>query len=91
MRVRAINAGGASSLWATSVLTHLKGRAGDVPKPANFRTTPLLWGVQLTGIIRLVPAIPYRRRSSIPLHRPAQIRFCLPGYPIRSMFISNWA
>ncbi len=47
VRVRAINAGGASSLWATSVLTHLKGRAGDVPKPANFRTTPLLWGVQL--------------------------------------------
>lgn len=47
VRVRAINAGGASSLWANSVLTHLKGRAGDVPKPANFRTTPLLWGVQL--------------------------------------------
>jgi len=47
VRVRAINAGGASSLWATSVLTHLKGRAGDVPKPANFRTTALLWGVQL--------------------------------------------
>ncbi|MGF6234123.1 putative phage tail protein [Leclercia sp. 1548] len=47
VRVRAINAGGASSLWATSVLTHLKGRSGDVPKPANFRTTPLLWGVQL--------------------------------------------
>jgi len=47
VRVRAINAGGASSLWATSVLTHLKGRAGDVPKPVNFRTTPLLWGVQL--------------------------------------------
>ncbi len=47
VRVRALNAGGASSLWATSVLTHLKGRAGDVPKPANFRTTPLLWGVQL--------------------------------------------
>ncbi|MDV5665013.1 TipJ family phage tail tip protein, partial [Leclercia adecarboxylata] len=47
VRVRAINAGGASSLWATSVLTHLRGRAGDVPKPANFRTTPLLWGVQL--------------------------------------------
>ena len=47
VRVRAINAGGASSLWATSLLTHLKGRAGDVPKPANFRTTPLLWGVQL--------------------------------------------
>ena len=47
VRVRAINAGGASSLWATSVLTHLKGRTGNVPMPGNFRTTPLLWGVQL--------------------------------------------
>ncbi len=47
VRVRAINSGGASSLWATSTLTHLKGRVGDVPKPVNFRTTPLLWGVQL--------------------------------------------
>jgi len=47
VRVRAINAGGASSLWATSALTHLKGRIGDVPTPVNFRTTPLLWGVQL--------------------------------------------
>lgn len=47
VRVRAINAGGASSLWATSALTHLKGRIGDVPKPVNFLTTPLLWGVQL--------------------------------------------
>ncbi|WP_347116204.1 phage tail protein [Leclercia sp. S52] len=44
VRVRAINSGGASSLWATSTLTHLKGRVGDVPKPVNFRTTPLLWG-----------------------------------------------
>ncbi len=47
VRVRAINSGGASSLWATSMLTHLKGRVGDVPKPVNFLTTPLLWGVQL--------------------------------------------
>ncbi len=47
VRVRAINSVGASSLWATSTLTHLKGRVGDVPKPVNFRTTPLLWGVQL--------------------------------------------
>ena len=47
VRVRAINSGGASSLWATSTLTHLKGRMGEVPKPVNFRTTPLLWGVQL--------------------------------------------
>jgi len=47
VRVRAINSGGASSLWTTSALTHLSGRIGEVPKPVNFRTSPLLWGVQL--------------------------------------------
>lgn len=47
VRVRAINAGGASSLWTTSVLTHLTGRIGDVPKPVGFRTTPINWGIQL--------------------------------------------
>lgn len=47
IRVRAINSGGASSLWATSVLTHLKGRVGEVPKPVGLRTTPINWGIQL--------------------------------------------
>lgn len=47
VRVRAINSGGASSLWATSMLTHLTGRQGDVPKPAGLRTTPINWGIQI--------------------------------------------
>ncbi|MEQ6277158.1 TipJ family phage tail tip protein [Kluyvera huaxiensis] len=47
VRVRAINSGGASSLWATSALTHLKGRTGDVPIPVGLRTTAINWGIQL--------------------------------------------
>ncbi|HHW4013903.1 TPA: host specificity protein J [Citrobacter freundii] len=47
VRVRAINSGGASSLWASSVLTHLAGRAGDVPKPVGLRTTAINWGIQV--------------------------------------------
>ena len=47
VRVRAVSSTGASSLWATSVLTHLTGRQGIVPTPVGFRTTPALFGVQL--------------------------------------------
>ena len=47
VRVRAINSGGASSLWASSVLTHLTGRIGDVPKPVGLRTTAINWGIQV--------------------------------------------
>lgn len=47
VRVRAINSGGASSLWASSVLTHLTGRTGEVPKPVGLRTTAINWGVQV--------------------------------------------
>lgn len=47
VRVRAINSGGASSLWATSALTHLKGRIGEVPKPVGLRTTAINWGIQV--------------------------------------------
>ena len=47
VRVRAINSGGASSLWASSVLTHLTGRTGDVPKPVGLRTTAINWGIQI--------------------------------------------
>lgn len=47
VRVRAVNSGGASSIWATSTLTHIEGRQGAVPMPLNFRTSPLLFGVQL--------------------------------------------
>ena len=46
VRVRAINSGGASSLWASSVLTHLTGRTGEVPKPVGLRTTAINWGIQ---------------------------------------------
>ncbi|EDW8119047.1 host specificity protein J [Salmonella enterica subsp. enterica serovar Sundsvall] len=47
VRVRAINSGGASSLWATSTLTHLTGRTGEVPKPIGLRTTAINWGIQV--------------------------------------------
>lgn len=47
VRVRAINSGGASSLWASSVLTNLTGRTGDVPKPVGLRTTAINWGIQV--------------------------------------------
>lgn len=47
VRVRAINAGGASSLWTSSVLTHLTGRTGEVPKPVGLRTTAINWGIQV--------------------------------------------
>lgn len=47
VRVRAINTGGASSLWASSALTHLKGRTGDVPKPVGLKTTAINWGIQV--------------------------------------------
>lgn len=49
VRVRAINSGGASSLWATSALTHLKGRQGDVPKPVGFKATDdVVWNIALS-------------------------------------------
>ncbi|AYL56859.1 host specificity protein J [Citrobacter freundii] len=47
VRVRAINSGGASSLWASSVLAHLTGRTGEVPKPVGLRTTAINWGIQV--------------------------------------------
>ncbi|TKK20190.1 host specificity protein [Enterobacter cancerogenus] len=49
VRVRAINSGGASSLWATSALTHLKGRAGDVPKPVGLTASEdVVFGINVT-------------------------------------------
>lgn len=49
VRVRAINSGGASSLWATSVLTHLKGRTGDVPKPVGLMASEdVVFGINIT-------------------------------------------
>lgn len=49
VRVRAINSGGASSLWATSTLTHLSGRTGDVPKPVGLAATDdVVLGINIT-------------------------------------------
>ncbi|MCW4931723.1 DUF1983 domain-containing protein [Enterobacter hormaechei subsp. xiangfangensis] len=49
VRVRAINSGGASSLWATSTLTHLKGRAGEVPKPVGLKASEdVVLGINVT-------------------------------------------
>lgn len=49
VRVRAINSGGASSLWATSMLTHLKGRVGDVPKPVGLTATnDVVFGINIS-------------------------------------------
>lgn len=49
VRVRAINSGGASSLWASSTLTHLSGRTGDVPKPVGLAATDdVVFGINIT-------------------------------------------
>ncbi|WP_235146950.1 phage tail tip fiber protein, partial [Franconibacter pulveris] len=49
VRVRAINSGGASSLWATSMLTHLTGRQGEVPKPVGLSATEdVVFGINVT-------------------------------------------
>ncbi|XGI80017.1 host specificity protein J [Enterobacter hormaechei] len=49
VRVRAINSGGASSLWSTSVLTHLTGRTGEVPKPVGLTATEdVVFGINIT-------------------------------------------
>lgn len=49
VRVRAMNSGGASSLWASSLLTHLKGRVGDVPKPVGLAASEdVVFGINIT-------------------------------------------
>lgn len=49
VRVRAINSGGASSLWASSTLTHIKGRTGDVPKPVGLTATnDVVFGINVS-------------------------------------------
>ncbi|MFI8319808.1 phage tail protein [Kosakonia cowanii] len=49
VRVRAINSGGVSSLWASSLLTHLKGRVGDVPKPVGLSASEdVVFGINVT-------------------------------------------
>ncbi|MBE8588901.1 phage tail tip fiber protein [Xenorhabdus griffiniae] len=46
-RVRAINAAEISSIWANAPETHLKGKEGNPPTPLGFRTTPIIFGIQL--------------------------------------------
>ncbi|PHM60089.1 host specificity protein J [Xenorhabdus ishibashii] len=46
-RVRAINAAEISSIWANAPETHLKGKEGNPPTPLAFRTTAIIFGIQL--------------------------------------------
>ncbi|CBJ83049.1 putative phage host specificity protein (phage tail protein) [Xenorhabdus bovienii SS-2004] len=46
-RVRAINAAEISSLWANAPETRLKGKEGNPPAPLGFRTTPIIFGIQI--------------------------------------------
>lgn len=46
-RVRAINSSDISSIWTSSLEVELTGKVGQPPMPLNFRTSPLLWGVQI--------------------------------------------
>lgn len=46
-RIRAVNASDISSVWATSSEVTLKGKVGQPPKPLNFRTTGINWGIQI--------------------------------------------
>ncbi|HGM9878244.1 TPA: host specificity protein J, partial [Proteus mirabilis] len=47
VRVRAINASEISSVWANAQETMLTGKMGNPPKPVNFRTSPLVFGIKL--------------------------------------------
>lgn len=47
VRVRAINASEISSVWANAQETMLTGKIGNPPKPVNFRTSPLVFGIKL--------------------------------------------
>lgn len=46
-RVRAINAFGIKSVWSTSMLTPLEGKAGKPPRVTDLVTTPLIFGIRL--------------------------------------------
>ncbi|CAM3587978.1 putative phage host specificity protein (phage tail protein) [Xenorhabdus nematophila ATCC 19061] len=46
-RVRAINAAEISSIWANATETHLKGKEGNPPAPLGFKSTPIIFGIQL--------------------------------------------
>ncbi|MTC72284.1 DUF1983 domain-containing protein [Providencia sp. wls1914] len=47
VRVRAINASEISSIWANAPETTLTGKVGNPPKPVNFRSSPLVFGIKL--------------------------------------------
>lgn len=47
VRVRAINASEISSGWGYSDEKTLTGKMGNPPKPVNFRTSPLVFGIKL--------------------------------------------
>lgn len=47
VRVRAINASEISSGWGYSEEKTLTGKMGNPPKPVNFRTSPLVFGIKL--------------------------------------------
>jgi predicted phage tail protein len=46
-RVRAISSSDISSVWTVSPEKELTGKVGLPPKPLNFRTTPINWGIQI--------------------------------------------
>lgn len=46
VRVRAINAVGVKSVWATSPLTNLAGKEGTPPTLASFACTPMFFGIR---------------------------------------------
>jgi len=48
VRVRAINGSDIASLWAMSAETQLTGKAGAVPAPVGLKTTPLIFGVEVS-------------------------------------------
>lgn len=49
-RVRAINASGIKSVWSSSILTTLVGKAGVPPSLVGFTVTPLVFGMQLNWL-----------------------------------------
>ncbi|AHG23422.1 tail protein [Edwardsiella phage eiAU] len=48
VRVRAVTSSGASSVWASSVLTHIDGRQGEVPAPVSLRaSSDVVFGIDV--------------------------------------------
>lgn len=47
VRVRAVSVDGVASQWTVSDAVRLTGKIGEPAAPVNFRTSPIVWGVQL--------------------------------------------